>query len=338
MLSEFALTPSIFDESLHPDKEAWRDQLTDLNASLFPRTSAWPVVISNLYGESWFHCVEQIVNTISDHRAKKCCIELITRIKEILVSRPSHGEWPEVDSDWCREALASHQVEPIDRIVSTTCTKNFSTTEFSSIRSLEEVREGGFWRGIDSSRSIRMVMADQIAALRKLCLHSEWAALITPYGCNSEEEFTIELMKMVFERDSRFGSIHFVLHTQAPDVADHEERTRTQQRIAAHLANRMETIQGVNQSVELFFWPKLLDRNLVAGSYATDSSGAKRMKPRWGMSFQHFARGGESDIAPTNWALLPRPTLSDVFSRLSDGNLRSEGFKLTPHVRRINDR
>jgi hypothetical protein len=332
MLSEFAFTPSIFDENAHPDKDAWRDQLKELNASLFPRTSAWPVVISNLYNDSWFHCVEKVVNSISDHRAKTCCIELITRIKEILVSRPAHGEWPEADADWCREAIASHQVEPIDRIVSSKCTKSGSSNEFTSIRSLDEVLEGGFWRGIESNRSIPMVMTDQIAALRKLCLHAQWAALITPYGCNSEDEFTIQLLKMVFGRDSRFGSIDFELHTQAPDVCDHEERMRIQHRIAAHLVNRIATIQGDSQPVKLFFWPKLLDRIMIAGTYSKDSRGASLMKPRWGVSFQHFARGTESDMAPTNWSLLPRSSVFDWSNRLSDPKARQEGFLLAQTV------
>ena len=45
MLTEFAFTPSIFDEDAHDDKEAWRDQLKELGRNMFPRVSAWPVVV-----------------------------------------------------------------------------------------------------------------------------------------------------------------------------------------------------------------------------------------------------------------------------------------------------
>ena len=41
MLAEFALTPSVFDEEAHADKDTWREQLRELGTNMFPRVAAW---------------------------------------------------------------------------------------------------------------------------------------------------------------------------------------------------------------------------------------------------------------------------------------------------------
>ena len=46
MLAEFSFTPSIFDESAHEDREAWREQLLRLGLNMFPQTGACAVMVS----------------------------------------------------------------------------------------------------------------------------------------------------------------------------------------------------------------------------------------------------------------------------------------------------
>ena len=98
MLAEFAFTPSIFDESAHIDPEVWRDQLRELGSNLFPRTAAWPVMISNLYEGSWHNVALRVLMAIKDPRARVLCENLLQNAASTLVHRPAQGEWPGDDS------------------------------------------------------------------------------------------------------------------------------------------------------------------------------------------------------------------------------------------------
>ena len=46
MLTEFALTPSIFDETMHPAADDWQEQLRELGTNMFPKVAASPVMMS----------------------------------------------------------------------------------------------------------------------------------------------------------------------------------------------------------------------------------------------------------------------------------------------------
>ena len=49
MLTEFAFTPSIFDDEANADPAAWHEQIRELGLNMFPRVSACPVMVCNLF-------------------------------------------------------------------------------------------------------------------------------------------------------------------------------------------------------------------------------------------------------------------------------------------------
>jgi len=316
MLSEFAFTPAIFDEAAHDDKEAWGEQLRELTSAIFPRTSVGPVVISDLYAGSWSQHIVSYIEKISDHRARKYCQSLLTNMHRMLVKRPVCGVWPsEDDAAWCREAIATHAVEPIDRIISVRKTKDSQNENFSIVRCIDEVEDGGFWRGINADASPRMVIAEQVDLLRKLCLHSDWIAVINAHGFSSEQDFSLHLLEAAFWRPPGFGPIHVELHAEAPYVSDVVERKVRQERVALNMARNIERSLKAPHKVDLCFWPKLLDRVIVAGNFAKESDGTIRKRPRWGVSMNHVARGSEPNIPPTEWKLLRAESLNDWFRK-----------------------
>lgn len=317
MLTEFAFTPSIFDEDAHADRELWRDQLRALNAAMFPHTSVWPIVVADLFSGSWSSHVMPYVDRISDHRAKRCCQDLLVNIRRMLVVRPACREWPfEDDIAWCREALAACEAEPIDRILSVQATKLTSAQEFKAVRTIDEVEDAGFWNGIRSDASPRMVIADQVELLRKMSLHSQWIAIVNPYGFGNEQDFTLRVTEQALRRDVRFGPLHIELHSQAPDVTDPEEQAIRQNNVTTNMCRKIGPHVSDPNRVDLYYWPTLLDRLIVAGAYVKESNGNTRKSPRWGVSMSHVARGSDPDAAPTEWKLLTRDSLDAWFRRL----------------------
>ena len=211
MLTEFAFTPSVFDEAAHEDVDAWCDQLRRLTSSMFPETSAWSIIVSDLFAGAWSSQVFPFVAKIKDPKARRLCQGLATQMKRMLVSRPICGSWPESDPAWCLEAISASQLEAIERIVSTRATKVAFPQMPSVVRSIDEVMDKGFWAGIGSDASPPMVIADQVELLRKLCLHSEWVSLINPYGLTSEQDFGIKLLQATFTRNASYDDTEWKL-------------------------------------------------------------------------------------------------------------------------------
>jgi hypothetical protein len=220
MLAEFALTPSIFDETAQSDRDAWRDQLRELGLNMFPKTAAWPVMISNLYGGSWQSVALAVVRAINDAKARLLCQNLLENAAKTLVYRPAHGDWPGEDAvTWGREAIGSNQGEPIERILACKPAYEVLSQECRFIRCIDEVQDSGFWRDVSSSWSQTMRIADQIRAVRKLCLHSEFLCLVTPHiygGSDDETDFTLALVRSALQRPSDYLATEIEIHTEAP--------------------------------------------------------------------------------------------------------------------------
>ena len=136
MLTEIAFTPAVFEEDAQDDKSDWRDQLKEILAVLAPRTGVTPIVVSDLYDAAWFYEVERTLKAVEDHKLKPVCQSLLTKMKDRLVKRPYCNNYPSDDVEWCQEALASHAVEEIDRIVATRSTRD--TAGPGSVRSVDE--------------------------------------------------------------------------------------------------------------------------------------------------------------------------------------------------------
>lgn len=321
MLTEFAFTPSIFDEDAHEDKEAWRDQLKELGRNMFPRVSAWPVVVSDLYAGSWNQVADQTVKAIKDQRARVLCEGILQNMKKTLVPRPVCGEWPDEDVAWGREAIASANVESIERIVANSESKAALIEEYRLIRSLDEVEDGGFWQGIAADASPKMVIADQVQLLRKLCLHSEWIALISKdmYGGSDDEtDFALGVIDVALNRPADFGAVDFELHTEGPrrftDDADYETKKAG---LIRAISGRVKDNLAGTQSIDLLVWRKLLDRFLIAGTYTTESGGVRKKSPRWGVLLSHIARSPDEkkDDFFTEWKLLNSNSLLRWFAK-----------------------
>lgn len=321
MLAEFAFTPSVFDEQANPDAESWREQLWELGNAMFPRTAAWPVMVANLYDGSWHNMAMTAAKAVQNDRARHLCQGILEQIRQTLVHRPVAGaDWPADDLAWGREALSSHAVEPIERIVSCRSVQNTLAGEGHSLRCIDEVHADGFWRDISSQWDQPMDISSQLQAIRKLTLHAEFICLITPHvrgSDNDETSFAVKLIRTALQRPPGFRPVEIEVHTQGPDKptsADFDQRLHTS---VANTTASLRSARQSGQSVRLVFWPKFVDRYLIAGVYTEGSGGDRLRSPRWGISIQHIARHIDSREVkpPTSWSLMVRSKLFDEFTR-----------------------
>jgi hypothetical protein len=318
MLTEFAFTPSIFDDEAHPDPGAWHEQIRELGLNMFPRVSACPVMVCNLFDGGWHAEAFQAVNRIKDHRLRVLCEGLLARAAEALVRRPPCLDWPTTEIEWAHEALASHRIEPIERIVATDAARTAIAAEGQSIRSIEEVLDGGFWHGISAEATPAMCIADQVKVLHKIRLHADFLCLVTKHiygGDDDETDFAVALITATLTRPPGFAVPDIEIHTEGPrDPSAHDYAARVNT-LTANILRCLGSALQPGQQVRLVIWPKLLDRLLVAGVHTQDANGNIVRSPRWGVAMNHIARAGDARkaIPPTTWTLMKRDNLRQRF-------------------------
>jgi len=314
MLAEIAITPSIFDEAVHPDLELWKEQLRELGSWMFPKIGPSPVMISDLFGGSWKKIILDNVKSIKDQKARLYAKDIFTNLSKTLVCRPAIGQWPGEDSfSWGREAILSNNLEPIDRIIGCKLVHEVISKESSFFRCIDEVKDSGFWKNVESSWQQSMNIKDQIKALRKLCLHSQFLCLATPYikgGGDDETDFAVSIIKSAFTRPPEYLPVEIEIHTALPDPPVNSER------LISNITSAIKSNLMLNQKVRLVLRSSFLDRYLIAGNHAKMSDGSTHKKPMWGVAMTHIARkqDGKKGIPPTPWNLLNKDPLMQVFN------------------------
>jgi hypothetical protein len=318
MLTEFALTPSVFDDEANTDPQAWREQIRELGLNMFPRVSAWPVMVCNLFEGGWHAIAFQTVSRIKDATLRTMCEDLLRRAADAAVRRPACLDWPTDDIEWAHEALASHQIEPIERIVAADATRTAIAAEGQSVRSINEVLDGGFWHEVSAEATPAMRIVDQINTLHKICLHADFLCLVTKdiYGGDDDEtDFAIALLRSALSRPAGFAEPDIEIHTEGPrDPSAHDYAARVST-LAANILLSLGSALQPGQQVRLVIWPKLLDRVLVTGLHTQDANGNIVRSPRWGVAMNHIARAGDARkaIPPTTWTLMKKDNLRQRF-------------------------
>ena len=330
MLTEFALTPSIFDAALHPDAGEWQEQLRELGQGMFPRVAASPVIVSNLHGGAWEGVAGGTIARLRDPRVRNLCQGLLTRLAAAFVRRPVRGGTPGTELQWAQAALAFRAEEPIERIVVTEAAKADTLADEASVFSLRHVNDEAFWTGISSAGPQEMVVATQVGRLSKLCKHADFLLLVSKDihgGDDDETRFAVELIRSALSRPPGFDVPEVEVHTQGPD---RDPKSATLRRIVSNVGQSLRAVLLPGQQVRLVMWAKLLDRLVIAGSNTRGSAGKTTRRPRWGVAMSHIARPGDvrKGHPPTNWSLLQSADLGEKFARYGatgDPNLATSG-------------
>lgn len=308
MLTEFAFTPSIFDEQVNENVDVWRSRLERLGDRMFPPGYPCPVIVANLYGGGWKPETSRLIQRIADDRIRRDTMKLFTQIDKVLIDRPiAKDDWPEDQEAWCKEAVAAEKGEPLDRIVACRFAMKDPTPELERVRCISEVRDSGFWSGIPADDSPAMEIGKQVVALSKLAYHSDFLSLITPHingGSDDESDFAIELIRSTRRKPSSGPTPLVEIHTKGPRDATPGDATFT--KYVSAVTGKLARDLGPGFEFTLFFWPKFTDRFVIAGDLTEDAAGNKVKRPRWAVSMNHVARRGDEfrNLPPTEWKLL----------------------------------
>jgi len=300
MLSEVALTPQLLEQSGQVDTDEWIEQLRRLLSRLRPRfrQEPNPLVIANLHDGDWYRQLNELIDEIGDHRARRLARDIRCAIQEVLVQRPScRDELPYTAEGWTTEAVASHQQAPIDRIITTTQSNRDLSAEDGLMCCMDEIDDEKLWDFVSPSRSPAMRLAEQVEALRPFWVHSKFIAMASPYFLSSESALIRKVLEKAVTRHAGFEPLsHFDVHTT---VKDDELRDSDIERGRLMLSESC----GGRVTSRLFIWRKFVKRVLLAGDRTrTTSDGGPRVS--WGVSFDHIVSDRRSETEQANWFLL----------------------------------
>jgi hypothetical protein len=297
MLKEIAFTPQVFDEDEQLDSSRWEQQLDALARRVAPPYGCSPLIVSDLYGGSWSREVSRLIDEIKDHRARVKVQQIVTQLKGLCVCRPSCGEWPQAEVDWLREAETSHAHEAIERIVHT---EKVSGHLGNACR-FANLEQPGFWKAMAPTKLVSMSTARQIELLRPICVHASYIAIVLPHLRRAEFPFAAAVINSASDRPQGFRPASIDLHTVGEDESSLDDDID-------HLNRRLRSFKSRCERLRLIFWPKFLEREVLAGECIPPNS---RFRVKWGLHLGHPATADDRDSsATTQWSLYPRDDLS----------------------------
>jgi len=324
MLTEYALTPHLFDDEHNAADPEWLGRLRAFGNRLLPvgHERVFNTVISDLYDASWYASgfVPLIANLERRQRADRAtrfpALDLLKqlrpRVERFLVRRPAcNNDFPQDEAGWVEEAFGSTRRSglPIHRIVASSGFRCDPSGNQPVL--LKDTQAEAFWDSVPATQWPRADLAEQCNAIRRMCTFYGFLAFISPHidvQGSTDLRFVIEMVRTAFDRPVGFVPPSRIdLHTKGPP----EERLR--QSLVDRVCNRLRAELGSQANVvHLYLWPTGLERHLLVGHARADKPAVV-----WAVSLTHVVRpdldGPNQDNA--TFALLPASKASKLASR-----------------------
>ncbi|MBY0111911.1 MAG: hypothetical protein K2Y21_03755 [Phycisphaerales bacterium] len=299
MLKEFAFTPQVFDPNAAPNDPRWREYIQAIGVRLFTQP-ATPVIVAGLHatdsGCTWEHTARTIVEAIEDQNLRLIAQQLLTRVVDVLARRPPCCDWPgEEELGWGKEAADSHAQQPLDLVVARDVR---NVPQLTPTVALADALSPGFWAVLQQEEPVPASLAQDVARLRSILVHSECIVISAPYA--STTDFAFECIRQAMQRPSGFRTP--LIHVHQSLSAEGNPVTR-----ADWLRRRLAGIAG-HAIVKWWFWPDASmyrERVVLGGRLANLGGGKTKFAVRSGVAMTHvWGEGNPSDAEPATSTLL----------------------------------
>lgn len=290
LLSEYVLTPDVFDVSSYPHEEVGTARLEYLK-DVFLEES----LLRNLRNGEWLSLFKS--QDRPWHRRGLELLKKIVKQNRLRLVKRALDEAPKNDVDWCREALASHGIDPLTGIISTSSVAN----EIGGHPVLGKIdRLGSFDPWISRSPSVRLARchAHYEAELRLALNSANSFMFIDPHLDPTQRRYFDFLPILLLAKGRQpkpLIEIHRVMYVgsgrnrQLISMGDWETRFR----------NAWEKdLTAAGMRVDIFIWDDHHDRYLI-----TDLIGIK-------MNNGYDTTTNPKDI--TTWGRIGRKDRDDI--------------------------
>lgn len=173
LLAEYALTPDVFDVTAYNGEEVCGLHLQGLKEVLLQEG-----LVRDLRGGSWGKLFLD-AGRPWHLRGKELLKKLVSQ-KRLVPAKAACPQPPDTDCDWCREALASHQLHALAGIIVTELT----ATPFAGnqlVSSVTRLGNAGWWRARSPSLRLPRTIAAYVDALDPFLRYANSLMFIDPH-------------------------------------------------------------------------------------------------------------------------------------------------------------
>lgn len=253
MLAEYAIIPEVFSADSYASPEASRQYLSVLKDGLRSRG-----LVRNLHSGAWLRFVEENRSRWDMTRIKEL-LKLIKRDR-LCDSLACAEHEPNTASEWCQEALQSHESRPLQGIIADQVTAELYQ-ETSLVASSAKLEETPWWLGGKNSIELKRATADYMRALGPTLRHSKSLMFIDPHLDPTRTDYRdfVELLKACGKREpAPTIEIHRLCYTDPKDKRLQPELEKTFKDSLTAVA------RDTDLRIEVFLWDHFHDRYLIS--------------------------------------------------------------------------
>lgn len=255
LLTEYALTPDVFDASSYASDEVGNLRLKYLKEVLLNEG-----LVRDLRGGSWSELFASSIRPW--HNRGK---ELLKKLKQQCRLRPSKsalGESPVSDSDWCREAVASARTSTLTGIVVTPAVSSDFAKE-PLVAAISRLDATPWWQARTCSERVARNCHAYTQALDPV-LKSANSIMFIDAHINPEErryrDFLSLLLKTAGRSPAPLIEVHRVCWSKSKDKQDQ----RDERQWRAMFNSWDKPLRDAGIAVEVFVWDDFHNRYVIS--------------------------------------------------------------------------
>jgi len=254
MIAECALVPDIFDSTSYSSSELCDVYLSNLKEYLLQEA-----LVRDLYNGEWGTYVGK--NTGWHPRAKELLKKLVTQ-KRLHLSASCLSAVPADPAQWCQEAIASHKVDPLVGVITSSELAN-EFRDYALVASIEKISNAPWWQNRSPSLRLDRTTRDYLQNLRLILRHANSFMFIDPHLDPVQPRYGefVQLLQAIQRADfAPLIEIHRVCYSgsgpQRKVVSPEEWEKQFREKLDAPLTSARLT-------VKVFIWDDFHDRYLI---------------------------------------------------------------------------
>lgn len=313
LLADYAITPDVLDVASYSNVKECAARLENIREAMLKEG-----LVRDLRDGEWKNVFE------SDerfwHRRGK---ELVKKLKtqgRLVPCAPARPFRPANDNDWCAEALASHEVRPLQGGVIVTEQVKREHAKERLVARIERLSSAAWWTARGPSVTVRRTATDYEKHLDLVLRYSNLIVLIDPYLDPKKPRYR-QIGKLLSHAGNRKPAPKIEIHRACYKGSEHRHKPQMHGD-AAYFERRFrsalgKTLRDTDLQIEVFLWDDFHDRYLISNII--------------GIALQNGFDTTDAPDTVTRWARLSRDDRDDVrreFQRSSRLHKPQGDFKI----------
>jgi len=256
LLAEYALTPDVFDLTAYTSED-----VGDLQLQLLKEVLLSEGLVRDLRDGEW--CCLLRGDSRPWHRRGKELLKKLVLQKRLVPFAAVVAGVPESDEEWCREALASHELRSLSGIIVTDRIAHHFETE-DLVARISRLSSTPWWAGRSPSMRLRRALPDYQSALELILRHANSVVFVDPHLDPTLPRYRdfITLLGLTAGRASPpFIEIHRACYRGSGPSRQVLESSEWEEIFRRELT---AVLRDQQLSVEVFIWDDFHDRYVIS--------------------------------------------------------------------------